>query len=209
MIIREIKFNDKTMVFELLMGNYKKLKVSYETFEKLGLSLESDVNDEQYEELRREDEYIYAKEMSIHFINYRMRSTQEIKDKLKENNIPSDISEETMKYLEEKGYIDDQLFAEEFTAHSLNFKNKSLLFTRRKLYEKGLDKNLIDDIEEKFFSEEKEAANARIWALRKTKAEALTDTKEFNKTFRYLATKGFDYDISRRVLNEIKDEQES
>lgn len=206
MIIKNIKFNEKTMNFNIELDDSKIYKISYDVYEKYNIKKEMDVDDYLCKILISEHDFITAKEIVLRSINYRVRSSQEIRNKLYQSKIKSEIIEKTIDYLNDKGYLDDVKFADEYINQCINFKNYSLLKTKQKLYEKGIDKNLVEDTISKHFTDEVEERNAFLLASKRAKSKDLGNDKEYQKVYRALVSNGFSYDLSRKVLNAIKKE---
>lgn len=203
MIINDIKFLEKKNIFEVTLDEIK-LNISYEIYEKYRLKKDIEISDDILDILIAEDLFVQAKEIALRNINYSIRSTFEIKNKLKQKKIPENIINKTTNYLVDKGYLNDLYYAKEFIRQCLESKNLSVNFTKQKLYEKGISKNIYEQILEKYDLDFIEENNCKIVAEKKSKNLDLTELKDYQKAYRYLISKGFNYNLCKLTLNRLK-----
>lgn len=205
--IVNIDFNEKKMNFIIELDTDEKLNISYEIYEKYSLKKDLELDTLIYDKLKEEDSFIKAKDIAMNFTSYKPRTIFELERKLKLKNISQINIDKTIAYLVDKGFLNDEYYAEEFFKQCLQLKNYSLRKTSMKFFEKGLDKNLFEDMKEKYYSDDIEEENARITARKKARNMDLNDIKSFNKAYRYLLGRGFSYGLSKRVLEELKNEE--
>lgn len=203
MIINDIKFLEKKNIFEVTLDEIK-LNISYEIYENYRLKKDIEISDDILDILIAEDLFVQAKEIALRNINYSIRSTFEIKNKLKQKKIPENIINKTTNYLVDKGYLNDLYYAKEFIRQCLESKNLSVNFTKQKLYEKGISKNIYEQILEKYDLDFIEENNCKIVAEKKSKNLDLTELKDYQKAYRYLISKGFNYNLCKLTLNRLK-----
>ena len=86
-------------------------------------------------------------------LKFRQRSRKEIYDRLKKKKFDEEIINETISFLKNKGFIDDQLFAKAWIESRIK-KPLGLRKIRQELNLKGIDKQIIDsqigEIKEKY-----------------------------------------------------------
>ncbi len=79
----------------------------------------------------------------LKYILYKKRTEQEIRQKFK--NEDENMLEDAIEYLKEANYIDDENYIEKAINEYIVLKNLSIKEITFKLYQKGLDKSLVED----------------------------------------------------------------
>lgn len=82
------------------------------------------------------------KDVALRHLEYRERSTYEVKKHLKEKGYPESEIEEAIDYLQEFHYLDDARYCEHYMNYALS-KGKGSLRIKRELGEKGISSELI------------------------------------------------------------------
>ena len=77
------------------------------------------------------------------YIMYKKRTEQEVRNKFK-GQIEEDMLEDIIEYLKEANYINDYEFIEKQVKEYVNLKTMSIKEMQYKLYNKGLDRKLIE-----------------------------------------------------------------
>lgn len=206
MTIEEIKFNEKNMNFIINLSNEESLKISYEIYEEFQLEKDMEIDDLTYEKLKEEDSFIQAKEVGFKYASYMPRTIHEVRNKLYQKNISDKVAFKIIEYLEKQGYLNDENYANEYFRQCMELKNYSLKLTRLKFFQKGLSNELLEEIISRSYSEETEYSNALKQAEKKARNKDLNDFKEFQKVYRFLLSKGFSYEMSKNVLEDLKNE---
>ena len=144
-----------------------------------------------------------CKERAIYIITNYNKTEKQLRDKLKQSKKYDDkIIDETIKFLKKHNFINDTDFAKRFVElHKKQYSEKVL---RLKLFNKGIDKEIID----KVFTENEDTFDSieliRKLLLKKCpeyydKMDEL-DIKDKQKIYAYLARKGFSYDDINSVM---------
>ena len=104
---------------------------------------------------------------------------------------------------EEVDLINDKKYAEAFVESRMLLKPKGKRVLHRELREKGVPENIIKETLSDI-SEEEEEKMARGIAQRKIKllAHEKDMQKREEKLFRFLASRGFDFSLSRKIAQE-------
>ena len=145
-----------------------------------------------------------CKDKAMWLISFRDHSRRELLDKLRKD-YPEDVAEAAVDRLEELGLIDDGRYARRYTADLVNLKHLSERGIRQKLREKGIDRNLIDEILEETEVDEDEQIRMII---EKKYASKLGDEKIRRRAVAALQRLGFGYQSIKSVLNEYTDIEE-
>ena len=145
-----------------------------------------------------------CKDKAMWLISFRDHSRRELLDKLRKD-YPEDVAEAAIDRLEELGLIDDGRYARRYTADLVNLKHLSERGIRQKLREKGIDRDLIDEILEETEVDEDEQIRTII---EKKYAGKLNDEKLRRRAVAALQRLGFGYQSIKSVLNEYTDIEE-
>jgi regulatory protein len=139
---------------------------------------------------------------SIYLLGRRDYSVKELKKKFKEKEYEESEVIEVLDYLQENEYQSDEKFARSFINSKLNSriglsKIKSLL-----IFEKGIDKELAESILETIDNNELEIIMSILNS--KYRNKNLKDFKEKNKAFRFLVSKGFNFDDINKGFTQVE-----
>ena len=132
-----------------------------------------------------------AKECAFWYINKRRYTKKELINKLIQREYDREIAEEAVEYLEELDYINDADYARRYIHDAVRIKKHGLIRIKNDLYQKGIDRNVIDEV---LVDIDVDSANV-INELIQLKANNLdlTDEKQFNKLVAFLVRRGFNY----------------
>lgn len=159
---------------------------------------DSELEEEIYQNLRKEIVLKRAKLRAMHLLNDMGRTESQLRTKLLRNDYPSDIVEEAIAYVKSFGYINDAEYARNFIENRKEKKSKKEIYAA--LCQKGLPKDLIETaLEERYADDDSIAAIEAIVRKKKFDPKS-TDYKEMQKMMGYLVRKGFRYDDIRQVI---------
>ncbi|MGN1167693.1 MAG: regulatory protein RecX [Lachnospiraceae bacterium] len=179
---------DEKFAFVLYKGELSRYHVA------VGEKIEKEIYDKIYKEviLKR------AKLRALHLLNAMGRTESQLRQKLKQDHYPDEITEEAIAYVKSFGYINDDAYARNFIECRKERKSKKELYAQ--MIQKGLDKEVIDRAFEESYGRE-DAKEAITEILRKKKYDPETaDRKETRKILGFLTRKGFGYDDIRQVI---------
>lgn len=169
---------------------------------KFGLRTDDELTENKIEEIRKFDEFGFGKKTAYAFLAYKQRSKKEIVKKLKQKKISDNAIEDIVELLEKQKYLDDKAYARNYLEDKLNSKPVGKRLAKLKLFEKGIDKELIESTVNESYTGDKEfelASELLKKYEKKVNYKDMQDKK--NKCYRYLISKGFDYETTGRVLN--------
>ena len=95
--------------------------------------------------------YIKAQDTALRFLGYKMRTVQEIRQKLLEKEFAEDVIAQVLAFLEKYGYADDREYCRRYIREKLRLKPKSgyalgleLRHVRIHIQSEFLDADLVD-----------------------------------------------------------------
>ncbi len=141
---------------------------------------------------------------ALRFLSYRPRSEEEIRKNLLKKKSPQEIIEKIISKLKEYKFINDEEFVKWWIEQRTNFKPRSLRLIKMELKQKGIDKELIDETIDHLPSTIDDLESAKkLIERRLQRYKNLPRDEKFQKIARYLASKGFNYDIIKEVFKDL------
>ncbi|MBX4259275.1 recombination regulator RecX [Clostridium estertheticum] len=158
---------------------------------------------ESLESIVNEDNYIKGKTCALHFLERSFKSTKQVIDKLTMKEFDAKTIERVMDFLRRYDFIDDSLFIQLYIKEKIRSCGKNKI--KFALLKKFLPKELINEELNKITSEQLletalKLANKKIVTLSKSEKD---HQKLYKKTSDYLARTGYDYELIRKVMDEI------
>lgn len=165
-----------------------------------GSVLTSDLHDKIIEDTV----YRRAKQKAIAVLKFMNRAEQELRRKLSEAGYTIQIIDRTIAYLYEYGYLDDERLAAAYVRTKMNTKSKLIIKTE--LLQKGISKEVIDQIFENEYNDS-QGEDAELVAIKKAIRKKAKSPEELNpqdkqKLMASLYRKGFDIGKIKQVLSE-------
>jgi regulatory protein len=134
-------------------------------------------------------------------LGLRPRSEKELRDKLKAKQFDPKIINQTIKKVEELGYLNDAEFTRIFIEMK---KSKGKIAIRLELRRKGVDDEIIRRSLAKYYSTDEEIESALNLAQKKLRTyKKLPSIKIKQKLSQYLAGRGFSWEIISNVMRKV------
>ena len=134
---------------------------------------------------------------------YQERCVKDVKDKLRTFDISQEAKDKILEYLMENRFVNDERFAKSFVRGKINQSGWGVNKIRFHLIQKGIDKELIDEVlgqtDEEFYRQ-------RLVVVLKTKAKTVKADSDFEKKRKlaaYAMQKGFEAALVWEVLKEL------
>lgn len=177
--------------------------ISLELVYKENLKVNENVDIERLGTLAKEDNYIRCKNSSIRIIERSYKSEKEMKDKLLLKGYDERTIERTLDFLKEYNFLNDENYARIYVKDKIKAEGKRKI--KYTLIRKGIDDNLIEDELSKVLSDDlKEAALALALKKYNTLKKRENDKYKLSqKLYRFLASKGYDFDLISQVVKEV------
>lgn len=179
----------------------------------LGVKVGRDINEQQLAELEQESQFgkVYTRALEYALIRprsqremrdylyrktlskkYKSKRTGEIKDRL---GVSKELTERVFERLQEKGYVDDQKFADFWVENRNQRKGSSLRKLAAELVAKGVDRTIIDQV----LADTDRTDKSELQKIIVKKRSKYSDDQKF---MAYLARQGFSYDDIKEALNQ-------
>ena len=143
------------------------------------------------------EEFDKLKQKVLKYIFYKKRTEQEVRQKFQ--NEDYNMMEDMIEFLKEQKYINDSDYISRSVNEFIVLKNLSLKEIKYKLYQKGIDKSLVEDYFNENYEElyNYELKSAKNIFKKKSKEMEIQQIKEF------LFKKGYMSDIIKEIESEI------
>lgn len=160
----------------------------------LGLKKGDAIDEVQLSELKNESDFGKNYIRAVDLISRRLRSEREIRDYARRKQWTEDNTERVIDRLCERGYLNDERFAESFVRSRANTRNFSATRMKVELQKKGVKPDIITNMlaESDDYDE--------MAALRKMIAKKINKYDDERKLVAYLARQGFKYDDIKSAL---------
>ena len=134
---------------------------------------------------------------TINYIMSGLRTRREIAGYLRKKNAEQELVDNIIMRLEKGGLINDTSYANMFTSQKSAKMGKAAI--KNKLYQKGVSSDVIEQALLEV-SDDDQAELVESVADKYMRAKEPT-RENFNKLYRYLAAKGFDFDLVAETVN--------
>jgi len=169
---------------------------------KSGIAKGDELSAEQINKLQELEEKKKAKDKAIRLLAVRARSTQEIRDRLKQAKYTEQVIEWVVRELERLHLLKDSEFAVMFARNRMVTKPVGEFLLKRELKAKGLSAEDIQKGVEAAYMEISEVDFARKLAVKtKRKYRTLDEAKARQKTNDFLLRRGFSWDIVNDIMD--------
>jgi regulatory protein len=165
-----------------------------------GLQIGQVLSPGDIDELRLRDSLEKAKESAYRFLSYRPRSVVEMRQSLQRKGFDEAIIDQVVAGLAESALLDDRAFARYWIEQRVTFRPRSRLALRQELYEKGIDR---DWIEEAVSDVDEMAAAARAAEKNLYRWRSLSEEAFRVKAVQFLRRRGFDFETSQTVTKDM------
>lgn len=150
-------------------------------------------------------EFQEALAFALKLLGMYARSTKEMGDKLADKHFDMNICAKVLAELERMGYLNDAEYARTWMRHQLENRPCGSMLCRKKLHEKGIPEEYINQAISEALPRERELDIAR--ALAREKQASVTDLpreKQAQRVGQYLQGKGIGGEIIFEILHEMK-----
>lgn len=186
---------DKTRCNIYLDGQfYCGLKLEVVVLHRLKVGMQ--VNKAFLNDIQLDSEKSTALDKTLTYITAAQKTEKQIKDYLYKKGYLPAVVKYVLEKLRDYRFVDDQDYAETYARNYAQRKGRRLI--KLELKRKGIsDEHVETALEELDDEEQLEGAKRLLEKYMRTKT---ADRETLSKAFRYIMSKGFDYDVAKRAL---------
>lgn len=208
MIVTEVKKVRNNVYVKF--NNSEELIIPYEIFVHNYLAIEDKLSSKERKSLEEKIEVFKIKQSSFRYLSGRNHSKKELKLKLLKKKYNKLLIENVLLDLEEKEFLNDRKFAEDYFKVQQK-KKRGLLKIKASLFQKGVNRNIVEDVANSPNNDDKFLCSATEIATKKKKQLENRNFSNFElkkKLYRFLLSRGFTGDIINKTLDQLKLEVE-
>jgi len=177
------------------------LKVDTETIFAHRINVGDEIDDQTLKELIDSSDIKRAKDKAMWLISYRDYTRKELIDKVSKDS-SRDAAVKAVNRLEELGLINDERFARRYASDLLNIKHLPPIGAKRKLMEKGIERELAEAVIDELDCDIDENITT---VIDRKYAKNLSDEKGRRRCINGLMRLGYSYSDIRSALNRYTD----
>jgi regulatory protein len=198
------KRDDRVNIYvdeEFFMAIFAELVYTFNL--KKGMTIE----EENLKNILNEEMYIKGKNKALNILAKADQSEKKIRQKLS-TDFDDDIIDMVIEFLRKNKFVDDDLLAQKIVNTNVNLNRCGKNKIKQNLYNKGIDKESIDEAMSDI-DNDVEFENALYLGQKRYERVKNEDKRKiYQKISQHLSYKGFNYDIIKRVLNKLLNDDE-
>jgi len=165
------------------------------------LRVGQELGEEKIASLKADDENEVTYQKALHFLSYRPRSAEEVRQNLFKRGISESLIEETVDRLKSTGLVNDDAFARAWVENRNTFRPSGKPALRMELRRKGLSEEIVQSVLD---TQVNETALALAAARKYARRLAGLEWPGFRqKLGGFLARRGFSYTTLAPVISEV------
>lgn len=193
--------------FELRIKGKPPFLIDEETIFRNALKTGDILSDSRLRRMKEEADLAWLKYRGMQILSRRMLSEKDLRRKLSTEKKPAELRDKAMSKLKEYGFYDDSIYAAAFIRSQLARGIKSRLYLKKKLWEKGVRREISESAIEKELEDIDEESAVKELASRKLRTLSnLPREKAKGRLINFLRNRGFSWDIIRNVMAAVMDQ---
>lgn len=203
MNVQELIFNQRAKHYTLVLDNGERFVLYEDALVAYDIRKGLELDEETLVALKSDNEVAKAVQYACSYLLNTPRTEKGIKDKFRTKGYTPDVAEKALQKLHSLGYIQDHQYAVAFVESSIRFKSPRAI--RQKLQEKGIDKNMAEQVLAGYDDETQQEAAIKALIVKKAKQLSETDPKKRrDKLLRHILGKGYSYELTMRVYKRLE-----
>jgi len=205
MIVERIvsKDDEKATVF---FDNGEKIILHKDVLYQSGLRKGDEISSDRFSFLNNQENFYLIKQKAFRLLQRRIHTSRELYIKLRQKFSDDLLIKNCLTELQQKGFINDKEFALAFISEKQKSKKWSKAKLRSELIKRGVSSEIISEVLNQTFNNEREIESAKELAEKKLSQIIKKENdkrKVYQKIMMYLQSKGYDYEMSSEVVRKI------
>lgn len=205
MIVERIvsKDDEKATVF---FDNGEKIILHKDVLYQSGLRKGDEISSDRFSFLNNQENFYLIKQKAFRLLQRRIHTSRELYIKLRQKFSDDLLIKNCLTELQQKGFINDKEFALAFISEKQKSKKWSKAKLRSELIKRGVSSEIISEVLNQTFNNEREIESAKELAEKKLSQIIKKENdkrKVYQKIIMYLQSKGYDYEMSSEVVRKI------
>ena len=199
----EEEIEHKEEIEELFPGLFEEpleLFISEEVLFRRSLIAGEQIAARDLAELMAADELVKAKDIALRYLDFKMRTKNEVNSKLKDSGFSEAVTRQTIDAIEQYGFLDDHGYARLYSKDRIRQRGARVI--EHELIQKGIDKEFAVTLLEEMKDLEYDAALAACLKKYLSLQNRGSDDQEIkDKVYRFLISRGYDFGLIKKVYN--------
>lgn len=140
--------------FNLYLDEAFEMGIDMDTLVHFNLKKGDVLTPEDMMHIQKYEHYRFGLNHAINYLSYRKRTAHEVELYLQKQDISETAIDQVIEYCQKEGYIDHQDYAESLKNTMILTSDKGPEIYKQKLYQAGIEKNLIEDYTARFETEQ-------------------------------------------------------
>lgn len=192
--------------FNLFLDGKFALGLDAQTVVEQKLKIGKILTDDEWNKLKEKIEELTIFDQALNFLSYRPRSEKEVRDHFKKKKIVGAHVDRAIIKLKKLNFLDDEKFCLWWIEQRNNFRPKGKRALEIELLQKGIERKIVKRVLEEKNNTQTEKDTClvlgRKWLTKKQVNLDLPEQKE--RLFRYLASRGFDFDEVAQAIDTLR-----
>lgn len=197
-VIIDVVFGKKGI--EILLDNNDKINISSSTYSDYYLYKGKELSIKELGLIKKANEISKLKQYVTDLLIRKMYSRQEIINKLRKKQANEETINLIVNDLKQKNLINDAKYRD-ILVEEYNYKNYGINKIKHCLLEKGIEKNLVEQVKVNIDEELRKADNSLKEFIKARNNKSYSKLKE--SSYNYLITKGFQIDVVSETLSNM------
>jgi regulatory protein len=199
--VEKNKNNDDVMMV-YVDGEYS-FSITEEEYFKRNFYEKREITQAEIEEIKHVHSYKTAKSAALKYLTLKLRSADELRQKLESLGYDSETTEKAVSELASLGYINDTIYVQKYLYDRSKLKPKPKRMLKLELLKKGIKESIIDEILSEWQIDE--PSLARRLVKKKYGKYDLRDEKIIRRVYNFLMHRGFSLEIINSVVRNIEE----
>lgn len=195
-----LKVERKGNKVKVTFSNSTVITISKETFHKFPLKSNQPVDLQTIQRIEKEDEFNLALKKALNFLKVRNHFTEEIRKKLRIRKVDDEIIDKVLDFLFKEKLLDDRKAIQQYVNEMIS-KNFGPVKIKNELQKRGIQKDLINSLMNSM--DESIFRTSAKKTLEKYLNKKVLTKNDLPKIYRYLLSKGFNYEIINKLFEDI------
>lgn len=203
-IISKISAQRKPGRYNIFLDGKYAFSASEKTVAQFILLKGKEISDQDIEKIKRFDLDAKASDLAAHFLSYEPRSIYEVVQYLLQHDISSEAAEAAVKQLSDLGFLDDQKYVQLFLKNNLRVGNDGPKSLARKLKQKGVDAEIIQNEIEAIDQDQWLQVAQRVIKSMKHQVGKYSEREFQQKVKTKLLSHGFDIGLANILYEQLE-----
>ena len=198
----EIQKKNKERV-NLFLDNEYAFSISTELVYKEGLRVNLNVDIEKLKDLAEKEEMLRCNNSAIRIIERNYKTEKEVRNKLIEKGYNENAINNAIDFLQKYNFLNDNTYTKMYVKDKLNSQGSNKI--KYTLMKKGISKEMIEEELQNIDRDDEkkvamELAQKKLSSIKKSENDKY---KISGKLYRFLTSKGYNYDIVKETVKDV------